>query len=715
MRLIYLLISITLILVGIVVRVIDPQPLPQLRDAYFDTLQRLSPREVQDLPLRIVAIDEASLATEGQWPWPRSTLAELVERLADYGAAVVAFDVIFAEEDRYSLSRLIEDSNYGHALSNAFGPNALDDLDNDKRFANAMGDMPVVLGSGISEIEVAGVRYEKAGFVSMGKPISNGLWEAENINQVLPILEDAADGIAVINTSPTDTSGIVRRLPLIWRHNDQIVPSLGLEALRVALGETTYFIETSLDVEDIVETVRVGQFTFPSTSSGEFWLRYRSDHPSTYVSASDVLNQPLNQDLADKLSGHIVFVGATAPGLFDVRTTALGETVPGVSVHVQMLEQAFTDDFLIRTEFHEGIEILLFVLLGVIVTVAITMKNSIVTITSGVAAGGTMILASYLGFTNRGVLLDITFPMIGGLLNFAIMGGYQFVIADRDKRLLRKSFSHYVAPSVLDEIEAAGRNIGLSGENKEITVMFADIRGFTAFSENRDPKQVVAVLNDLFSRISTRILETNGTIDKFIGDSVMAFWSAPIAVADHSQRGVKAALNFRQELEQFNLDQEAKNLPRLSLAIGFATGDACVGNIGSSQRFSYSAIGETVNLAARIEAASRRIGYDIVGSDETAKASKLAYLPAGKLTLKGISERMPLNILVGDGGVAKSRTFLDLRKCHERLLDTLHAGDDHNAVLAECVLLSKSLDEGLEGFYAKIESRLEDFRDVTPQ
>jgi len=709
MRYIYLFISLALILIGIAIRVVDPQPLPQLRDAYFDSLQRLSPRDPADLPLRVVAIDEESLSELGQWPWPRSILAELTDRLAEYGAAVVAYDVIFAEEDRYSLSRLIEDSDYGEALANTFGPNALEDLDNDKRFAQVMHQMPVVLGTGISEVQSSRFSYDKAGLVLMGKPIEHGLWEVENLTEVLPVLKGAADGLAVVNSSPTDGSGIVRRLPLLWKHEDQYLPSLGLEALRVALGETTYFVETSRDVEDFVETIRVGQFAFPTTSSGELWVKYREETPATYVSASDVLNEPLNQEMADKLAGHIVFVGATAPGLFDIKATALGQAVPGVSVHVQMLEQAFTEDFLIRTEFHEGIEILLFVLLGIIVTVAITMKSSVITIISGVAAGGTLLMASYLGFTQRGVLLDITFPMIGGLVNFAIMGGYQFVIADRDKRLLRRSFSHYVAPSVLDEIEAAGRDIGLTGENKEITVMFADIRGFTAFSENRDPTQVVGVLNDLFSRLSGRILETSGTIDKFIGDSIMAFWSAPIEVADHAERGLHAAMKFRIELEQFNRDQREKDLPELALAIGFATGDACVGNIGSDQRFSYSAIGETVNLAARIEAACRRIGYDIVGSDLTAQECELASLPAGRLDMKGISERLPLHVFVGDEALAKSPEFLALRDAHFDLLEAVEKGGDHVPLLGKCIELGREIEPGLEGFYAKFENRLDDF------
>lgn len=704
MKLGYLLAGIILSVLGSVVRIIDPAPLPELRDAYFDLLQKASPRPVYDSPIEIVAIDETSLAELGQWPWPRSVLADLTNTLNDAGAAVIAFDLLFAEHDRLSLGNLMKDSVYGETLRQSYGPDVLADLDSDQVFARAVSEIPTVFASSFTTQGAHSSRFEKAGFVTVGNPVSGAPWRIESATPVLPILLGPAEGVGIINTSPRDASGIVRRVPLVWRMGDQFVPSFSLEALRVALGESTYFLNGSPDLSDVLESVRVGEFVFPTTSAGEVWVRYAPENPDLYVSASDVLSADSDM-LAERFVGKIVFVGATASGLFDIRSTPLGENVPGVSIHKQILEQVFYNQFLIRTEYQSGIEIILFVLLGLVVAVAISLRRSYVTLLSGLGAAGIVTVASYIGFVQQGVLLDVTFPLIGGLLNFALMSGYQFIVLDRDRRLMRRSFEHYVAPRVLDEIERAGHSVRLSGENKDITVMFADIRGFTSFSETRDPQHVVNVLNNLFSRFTLQILDANGTIDKYVGDAIMAFWSAPIELHNHAEQGLGTALKIRDELKRYNAELIDDNAPKLEIAIGLSTGMACVGNIGSRQRFSYTAIGQTVNLAARIETACRHVNYDILCSHETALGSGLACLPAGKLSLRGFAEPVPLYCVVGDHELARTDSFASLRQAHERFVSRLTSGSEHAASLQECLTLAQRIEPGLISFYHALPDR----------
>lgn len=687
MKLPYVLIGLALALFGAFIRVVDPSPLPQLREAYFDALQKAAPREAGDFPIEIVAIDEASLSVLGQWPWPRSILAQLTDALNDAGAAVVAYDVLFAEPDRY--------------------PPAADlvalDMDNDQAFAEAIWAMPTVLATGLTT-QGANQLYDKSGFVTIGQPANGAAWPADQLTGILPPLLDAAEGVGVISTSPLDTSGIVRQVPLVWNSNGLLQPSFGLEALRVALGEGTYFVTSSPDLADSIEGVGVGDFFFPTDSNGSFRMRYAHEDPTSYISASDVLNWSTDQ-LAERVAGKIIFVGASAPGLLDIRTTALGETVPGVTVHKQVIEQVFAGSFLIRTDYQSGLEILIFLLLGIVVAVAVSLKNSFVTVVSGAGAAGIICLASYFGFTRQGVLLDITFPLIGGMLNFALMGGYQFVVMDRDKRLLRKSFEHYVAPSVLDEIEKSGHDIGLGGTNKDITVMFADIRGFTAFSEERDPQQVVSLLNDLFTRLTDQVLAGNGTVDKYVGDALMAFWGAPIETPDHEVKAVRAALGLRETLRAFNAEQETRGLEPMALAVGISSGMACVGNIGSDQRYSYTAIGKTVNLAARIEGACRDVDYDIVVTRALAEASGMAWLPAGAFELKGISAPVELCVIVGDASLAEAAEFKELVEIVEVLIGDQTDAQARVMQFESAHDLAAKIEPGLASFLAALQQR----------
>ncbi len=693
----------------VLLRVIDPAPVVALREAYFDLLQRVSPRRAADLPVRVVDIDDASLRELGQWPWPRDWLAELTRNLTDLGAAVIVFDVIFAERDRLSPSELITRGMLPATLP-PDAATAISQLDHDRIFAGALQRSVPVLGVAASidgEPDAPG----RAGFVSVGSRPDAFLTPLHGVTPVVPELADAALGFGVLNVAPDGIDGIVRRVPLIWQGETAPVSSLAIEALRVALGESTVIL-MGVEGSDGLERIRLGEFVIPTNDRGEFRVRYREFDPTFFVPAKDVLADDGGTAVAEKVAGHIVFVGTSAAGLLDIRATPLGETVPGVSIHAQIVEQILSNDYLLRSDIISGSEIFALLVTGLVVSGVMAFSGPVASIIAGVAAGAILVGLSFVGFVRAGVLFDATFPVLGGFAAFSALALFQFVVTDREKRMIRRSFSRYVSEDVLRGIEERRHSLELGGEIRDVTVLFSDIRGFTGLSERLDAQALVGLLNDLFSRLTDCILARRGTIDKYIGDSIMAFWNAPIAQAEHEAAACRAALDMRTALHRFNSARLADGDEAVIVMVGLAAGPACVGNIGSSARFNYSVVGDTVNRAARIEACCRHVEFDVVISSEVASCiPQFAVLDAGDVDLKGVSGRTRVFALVGDEKIAAGQAFAKLREAHAELLHSLSEGEDVRSEIDACVTAARDVDAGLEGFYARIVDRTGDFAD----
>jgi adenylate cyclase len=703
-----LFLGLTLLLLLVGVRSLDPLPVQSLRAGYFDFLQTLAPRPYRDLPVRVVDIDERALAEVGQWPWPRDTLAEMTDRLAGLGAAVIAYDVLFAEPDRYSPAELLRRPRIAAAVGDEVEAAALERLDTDRAFAAAMARAPVVLGLSLARDGAgAGADHLRAGLVQLGADPAAGLFPLTRTTPILPPLAEAATGIGGINVSPLSDPGRVRRVPLLWSAGDGVIASLGLEALRVALGETTLILRGLEEVEAAPSRLQMGGYDIPLTPAGEIWVRYRPDDPRLYVSAADVLGDDPGR-LRPRIEGQIVLVGTSAAGLFDLRTSALGEVVPGVSIHAQIVEQILTDDYLVRNDVIAGLEIGTLVILGLMTTVMLARTRPILALAGGGLAALGTVAASWFAFREAGLLVDASFPVIGGAVNFALLVAWRFVFTDRDKRRLRASFAQYLAPSVLSEMERSDYNIALGGELREVTVLFSDIRDFTVLSRETPVERLVPLLNGLFTDLSAEILREEGTIDKFIGDSVMAFWNAPLPVENHAMRAAMAALAMRRALAAFNARSGAAPI---RIGVGLHAGPASVGNFGSEQRFSYSAIGDTVNLAARIEGSAKHVGADLLASGAVrAAAPGLAWLAAGALALKGVGGRTPVHVLVGDEGVAQSDTFRRLQEAHGALVQALRdPAADPTVLLHSCTTLAARIDAPLAQVYARLPARRDDF------
>jgi adenylate cyclase len=421
------------------------------------------------------------------------------------------------------------------------------------------------------------------------------------------------------------------------------------------------------------------------------------------------------QSVADRIAGHIVFIGTSASGLLDIHGTTLGDNVPGVSIHAQALEQMLTETYLTRTDWVSGLEIVGFLLIGVLLVLIVLRLGPLAGLLTGAIAFGGVAAFSWYAYRHWGLMIDPSFPLFGLLLTYAALTFFQFVIADADKRQIRRAFGYYVAPSLLAEIERNADRLKLGGEMRDLTVMFSDIRGFTSLSERLPPGRIVTLLNILFSALGRRIVAEMGTIDKFIGDAIMAFWNAPVDVPQHAGRACRAALGMREELRALNARDafglgETAGRQALTIGIGIATGPALVGNMGLETRFDYSCIGDTVNTASRVEGACKNVAYDIVVTAETcAAATGFAFLGAGAIALKGKAQPVVIHVLVGDETRAASPAFTALEAEHRIALAALQEGRDATEVIARCAALCAKVEPGLAAFYERLAARPEDF------
>ena len=620
----------------LILRIADPPLVSELRAAGFDSLQRLWPRSgSSDQAVTIVDIDEASLRKLGQWPWRRDVLAKLVTNLSKQDAAAIAFDVLFPEPDRLSPKLLAADLSL--PLSTVLP-------DTDQMFADAIRGQRVVLAAAANPNGEVLNSFDKAGFASTGMPaIAAPLRLAATVNN-LPQFDAAAAGIGLINIDLASESGVARQIPLLWTDGQSFRPSLILEALRLAQNASTYVVNGSNGVEDAITSIRIGDFDIPVSEQGQLAVYYSHDTPALYISAADVLDEKKLADLAPRIQGHIVLIGTSATGLLDTRTSSLGEAVPGVSVHAQALQQIMSGQFLSRPEWAAGAELATIILAGLIFGLGAAYLRPWQTLIALLLVIVLMASASLYAFREMGILLDATFPIAAFLGTFLAGTALRLLVTDREGRQLRRAFGHYVAPGVLAEIEKNPGMLKLGGEIRDVTVMFVDIANFTPMSQKLKPEELVHLINDILSACSTAILNHQGTIDKFIGDAVMAFWNAPLDQAEHQTMACRSALEIQQGIAAMNADPQIQaqlnhaGLPPVAVRVGLASGEACVGNMGSATRFDYSVIGETVNTAARTESACKELGCNIaLAGEPTGMTATLALKDMGQLQLKGLA------------------------------------------------------------------------------
>jgi adenylate cyclase len=671
-----------LLLLGLLwLRLADPAMVSTMRGTGFDTLQRMWPRQAtENLPVRVVDIDEASLKKLGQWPWPRSTLAKMVDQLQQLGAAVIAFDIVFPEADRMSPRRIASDPEFKSVLGTAADINALPDFD--VIFSAALANRPTVVAFATSTTGTAAADLPaKAGFAQTGAPaiLAPPQFKAATTN--LAAINATAAGHGGINIDLAGQQGVARQIPFLWSDGTRFSPSLVVEALRVAQGVETIIVNAAPDTDNAIESIRIGELEIPVSEQGFFPVYFRPDSPDLYISSSDLLDPATAENLRSKVEGHIVFIGTSAVGLLDVRTTTLGEPVAGVSVHAQATEQILQGMFLTRPEWLVALELAGTAFLGMAIATAAAYVRPLTTMAIAAVSMAVVVTTNAMAFRTLGLLVDGTFPAFALLITSLAGIAWRLIVTDKDGRQMRHLFGHYVAPSVMAHIESNPQNLKLGGEVREVTVMFLDIENFTPLSEKLSPEELVQTVNGLWNVCTSAILAQQGTIDKFIGDAIMAFWNAPVSVADHQYRAAKAALDIRKRVAAYNENPvvhallKERGIVPIAVRVGLASGPACVGNMGSEDRFDYSVLGETVNTAARTEATCKRIGHDILIAGKLHGATrKLAILPAGHANMKGISHPEPIFVVLGDETEKATTNFAELEKEHQHLAQNLALG-----------------------------------------
>jgi len=695
----------------------NPDLVTEIRERTLDVYQRYYPRNYEDLPVRVVDIDEKSLARHGQWPWPRTRMAQLTRRLSDLGAAVVCFDVLFAEPDRSSPQRFLSELEHDD-------PGQLEQVhallarlpDHDQVFAQTLKEASTVLGFAAIANRADQWPPVRSGLAFAGADPRTILRPMQGASTNLPLLNDAARGVGGISFNAGETSGVVRRIPMLFSNGTDVYPSLSVEALRVAFGANSVLVrstgasgETHSGTAAIVG-LRVGEISIPLTARGELWLYFDRNREARYVSAADVLDPAMDAAVRPKLEGRIVFVGSSSVGLFDNRVTPLGEEIPGVAIHAQATEQILSGTFLKRPDWADGLEISFTVAIGLTVTVLLLILGAQYSFLLGGLVSAATVAASWLAFTQAGILLDPIYPTASGLVVFLAIVGVLYIATDRERRFVRQAFGQYLAPELLKQLEDRPDVMRLGGEVRELTIMFMDIRDFTRISEQLSAPDLILFLNRLFSPLSEAIHAELGTIDKYIGDSIMAFWNAPVEIADHPARACRAGLRMIEAVRElsaqdaFGFRANGYDDLEVRIGVGINSGEACIGNMGSQRRFNYSVVGDAVNTAARLEHSCKTIGAELLISEQTAlKVPHFASLEVGEIQLKGKSRPSKVFALVGDENVAASPEFRELSRHHKRLLAAIAAKDpvDARDALRACQALAPDLQ-----IYARIESSL---------
>ena len=698
-------------------RLADPRPLEELRVRTFDFFQVLRPRPQEIRPVVIVDIDEASLKAIGQWPWPRTTVADLISQITQLGAVAIGFDIIFPEPDRMSPA-IAERSFRGiDAETRA----KLDSLpSNDDALAEAIKHSRVVAGqagAASPEVKTAADAALQTGFAVRGPDPRPYLVTFAGLLRNVPAIEQAAAGRGLFSINP-ESDGIIRRVPVIMTAQGSLVPSLSLELLRVVTGSSAILVRVD---QAGVQAVAVPGLEVPTDRNGQFWVHFNHHDPERYVSAKDVLqgNVP-----PDRLAGKLVLIGTSAIGLLDLKTTPLDAAIPGVEVHAQILESVLSKSSLVNPNYAIGAELALAVLFGLAIIVAAPMlPASIVIVLGGCLIAGLIGLSLYL-FVEHNLLIDFTYPLISSWLIYVVLTFVNYFREQKQRRQIRSAFGYYLSPHMVEQLASSPEKLVLGGEERRMTILFSDVRGFTTISEHYkdDPQGLTRLMNRFLTPLTNAIIERKGTIDKYIGDAIMAFWNAPVDDHEQEANACEAALEMLSRADTLNgeLKREAETnggvyMP-LRIGIGLNTGPCVVGNMGSDFRFNYSVLGDTVNLASRLEGRTKDYRIPVVIGSRTAQGAKqkFAVMEIDLIMVKGKKQPEAVFTVLGRSEIDADPRCRELRDANAQMLGRFRKQqwDDAIDLIARCRKFANGFD--LSGLYDMYEERIELYRAQPP-
>jgi adenylate cyclase len=635
----------------VAIRMVDPAFIESVRLRYFDTLVTSKPAEVTGV--HVVNIDEKSLERYGQFPFARNVYAGIIQDLYSRNAGLVVFNVLTPDRDRMG-----RDADYVAALQKY--TTVLPSIGSTATRNQPRNPGTAVIGP-----------FGLDAFVTYPGIIAN-----------IDPVERAAAGVGMVNTLP-EIDGVVRRMPMVVAVNGKLYPSLAMEVMRVAAGDSTFQVKIN---ESGVEKMRIPQFGPVSTDSlSRIWIDW-----SLVPERHSLTNLPRDFD------GEIVIVGVSAAGLANPVATSAGEMLPQ-DLQAAVISTVIANKIrtpITRPDWADGAEMVTLVVIAVVLI--FLGRWTYVGIGAGVVVIGSIIPICSYAYSGHSWLLDATVPMAGLVLVMLHAYGVKFVAEFLAKQQIKKQFGTYLSPAMVEKLQRNPELLTLGGESRELSIMFTDVRGFTTISEHygADVQGLTRIMNRYMTAMTAKIIENGGTLDKYIGDAQMAFWNAPLDDADHAQNAVRTALQMMESLDEFNREIVAEGIPPFGMGLGINTGTVVVGNMGSDQRFDYTCLGDSVNLASRLEGQSKPYGVRIILGPRTAELVRDAYSVAELdcIAVKGKTEGVRIYTLA---------TETDL---HQEFITLYYAGEwkKAQALIPGCVQACPEL----EAYYGAMDERL---------
>ncbi|MCX7147374.1 MAG: adenylate/guanylate cyclase domain-containing protein [Sulfuritalea sp.] len=680
---------ILLVLLGHSARIYQIPFINHMDALIYDVKVRLTMPQSVDQRVVILDIDEKSLAEQGRWPWGRDKLATLMNKLFDqYGVKLVGFDVVFAEPDESSGLKSLESLARKELKDVAGFQSTLRDLrpqlDHDARFAAALKNRPIILGYYFSSKEggvSSGAAPEPvfpAGTFT-GRRIGFTQWVSYGAN--LPEFQEAAAGGGHFNPL-VDLDGTSRRVPLLVEHKGQYYESLSLAMVRNLLGNppitpgypgnspASYAAMEWLDLK----ATGGGVMRIPVDENAATLIPYRGYQGSfPYYSITDVLNDRVPQE---KLVGRVVVVGTTAPGLMDLRATPVGAAYPGVEIHANLIAGMLDGAIKHKPPYILGADVLLVLIAGAVMAFLLPMLSPFRATVVGVIVLLLLLSVNFSFWHVSHVVLPLANGMIAIVLLYAMNMSWGYFVESRTKRQLTGLFGQYVPPELVEEMSRDPENYSMAGRKAELTVLFSDIRGFTTISEGLEPNELATLMNQYLGAMTLVVRKHRGTLDKYIGDAIMAFWGAPVDDPEHAKNAVRTGLEMHVALHELNKDLVARGWPELKIGVGVNTGPMTVGDMGSPVRQSYTVMGDAVNLGSRLEGITKQYGVGFIVGESTRELLKKEFVfrELDRVRVKGKEDPVGIYEPIGEEGAVAAED-LDEIKLWNQVLRAYRAQD----------------------------------------
>ena len=614
-------------------RIDNSDTVKTLRYKTWDKFQTINPREVVSDSVTVINITEDDLKTYGQWPWPRHVMAMLHAKIADAGAVLVNYNILFAEADRMSGVEYLKSMPMNNELREQLGKTL---LDTDAVFSTVLRESKraVLMMSVKNE---SGVELPSTTQIIEKGNVKPWLYEYGGIVSPHPKVSAGASGMGVNVTSP-EPDAVVRKMPVLIRINGKIYPSMILENVRMLNNSKRIkVIAKEHGIDEVLVSKKAG---IPVNHNAEMYINYAD--PSNYVqmSATDMLTDNFNEN---KIKNRIVVVGLDAAGLSVLKYTPHGLTTDQ-NISAQALDTLLTGKYLLRTPQADTYEIVFLALLLLLLILVLPRTSVLLAVPLLLFVEVGVAYAAFMAYANKGFLVDPSWIMLSVFLIWSHSTYNNFATQSRLRKQIKKQFEHYLDPGMVKKLQKDPSLLKLGGETKSMTFLFSDIRGFTPISEKYkgNPEGLTKLINRFLTRMTDVIIANGGTIDKFMGDCIMAFWNAPIENKKHREMAIKSAIEMQVALKELNTKLVAEGLPQINIGIGINTGEALVGNMGSEQRFDYSVIGDAVNLASRLESSSKTLGKTLVIGEDTRRTieTNFAFEYIDSITVKGKTEEI---------------------------------------------------------------------------